>query len=417
MHFINKIFRGDRVIWMVFLLLCLISVVEVYSASSRLTFQTDYWNPILQHAAFLLAGMGVVLLVHIVRPHWFSLLRFVLPIALLLLISARIFGEPINGSYRWTELLGIKFQPAEIAKLCLIVFVAFILSTQRNTHSDKTFEWVLTVTLITCGIVIFVNGSGSTGLLLFGIIYLMFFIGQVPLKKIVVITLTIIVSGVLFVVIIRNVEDDILIKYAPRALVWKGRIVNFSLFSSNKKNITENENKEFTLKKYLDLSQEDHAAIAIAEGGVLFFGKMPGNSDERDFLPNAYDDFIYAIIIEEMGLFGGFVVLLLYIILFIRAGMIANRSEKLFPKYLVMGAALILVTQALTNMAVAVGLIPVTGQTLPLVSRGGTSILITCVYIGIILSVSLHENPQEIEREGAIIEEYIEDEKTAKDNY
>jgi cell division protein FtsW len=414
MDFINKIFRGDRVIWMVFLFLCLISIVEVYSASSRLTFRTDYWKPILHHSAFLLAGVGVILIVHAIPSRFFSIVGIVLPVALLLLISARILGEPINGSYRWTKFFGIPFQPAEIAKLCLIVFVAFVLSKRKNTASDTSFGWIVGAAAVTCLIIIFVNGSGSTGLILFGIVYLMLFIGQISLKKILQLTLALLALGILSAVIVWAVPDDSLRKYAPRAKVWEDR---FAEFFSGKNDSTKNEGRPITMKEYLALLQEEHAAIAIAEGGVLFFGKMPGNSDERDFLPNAYDDFIYAIIVEEMGLIGGLGVLLLYIILFIRAGIIANRSEKLFPKFLVMGAALILVTQALANMAVAVRLIPVTGQTLPLVSRGGTSILTTCVYIGIILSVSRFENPQGTKREEAIIEEYIEDEKTAENNH
>jgi len=408
----NKIFRGDRVIWMIFLLLCLISIVEVYSASSRLIIHTDYWKPILQHSTFLLGGLVVVLLFHAIPSRFFSVIGILLPIALLLLIGARIIGTPINGSYRWIDLFGITFQPAEVAKLCLITFTAFVLSKRKDTLTDNSFKWILGATTITCGIVIFVNGSGSTGLLLFGIIYLMLFIGQTPLKKMLLLTLSILVSGILFCTILLTVSDNTLTKHAPRALVWKGRIVNF--FSGGKDE-TDNAARSITLKEFLDLSQPDHATIAIAEGRII--GKGPGNSDQRDFLPNAYDDFIYAIVIEEMGLIGGLGVLLLYIILFIRAGIIANRSERLFPKFLVMGAALTLVTQALANMAVAVGLIPVTGQTLPLVSRGGTSILITCVYIGIILSVSRFENPIGIEREEEIIEEFNEDEKTAENSY
>ena len=414
MNYISKLFRGDRVIWMVFLLLCLISIVEVYSASSRLTFRTDYWNPILQHVGFLIGGVLVVLVVHTIPARFFSLIGIALPLALLLLISARFFGKPINGSHRWTNLFGISFQPAEIAKICLITFVAFVLSKRKNTRSDKSFGWIIVATSVTCLIIIFVNGAGSTGLILFGIVYLMLFIGQIPLKKMMQLTLALILLGLLSAVIIYVIPDHILKQFAPRSLVWEDRIVDFF---SEKKDKTSQERHTFTTNEYLSLSQEDHAAIAIAEGGVLFFGKMPGKSAERDFLPNAYDDFIYAIIIEEMGLVGGFAVLLLYIILFIRAGIIANRSEKLFPKFLVMGTALILITQALTNMAVAVGLIPVTGQTLPLISRGGTSILITCAYIGIILSVSRYENSEGIKREEAIIEEFIEDEETTEDNY
>ena len=414
MNFMNKIFRGDRVIWMVFLLLCLISIVEVYSASSRLTFRTDYWKPILHHSVFLLAGVVVVLGVHVIPSRYFSIIGILLPAAIILLVCARIIGEPINESYREIKLFGIRFQPAEIAKLCLIVFVAFVLSKRKNTQDDKSFEWIVIATIVTCAIIMFINGSGSTGIILFGIVYLMLFIGQIPFKKMLYLTLGLLTAVVLMVAIIQAIPDQTLRAHAPKVLVWKMRI---STFFSGEKDAVNNAQRPITTNEYLSLSQEEYALIAIAEGGVRPFGKLPGNSDQRDFLPNAYDDFIYAIIIEEMGLIGGLAVLFLYLILFIRAGIIANRSEKPFSKFLVMGAALILVTQALTNMAVAVGLIPVTGQTLPLVSKGGTSILITCVYFGMILSVSEFENPEGIKREEAINEEFMEDEEAAENNH
>jgi cell division protein FtsW len=390
----------------------MISIVEVYSASSRLTFSTAYYKPFLRHSAFLAGGLAVVLAAHTIPSRFFSILGLLLPVALILLISARIWGEPINESYRWTKLFGIVFQPSEVAKLCLISFTAFLLSKRKNTQRDKSFEWIVVAAAITCLIIMFVNGAGSTGIILFGIVYLMLIIGQIPFKKILWLTLGLIALGVISAAIIWTAPNEVLRTRAPKALTWKNRFVNYS----DKKDAVEIGERPITTKAYLALSQEEHALIAIAEGGVKLFGKIPGNSAERDFLPNAYDDFIYAIIIEEMGLIGGLAVLLLYVILFIRAGIIANRSEKLFTKLLVMGAALILVTQALANMAVAVGLIPVTGQTLPLVSKGGTSILTTCVYFGILLSVSRFENPQGTEREEAIIEEFIEDEKAAEDN-
>ncbi|MDR2682892.1 MAG: FtsW/RodA/SpoVE family cell cycle protein [Dysgonamonadaceae bacterium] len=402
MDFVNKIFRGDRVIWMVFLFLCLISIVEVYSASSTLTFRTDYWKPILRHSLFLLGGLVVVLFVHAIPARFFSILGILLPVAWVFLVGARLFGDPVNGSYRFVSVGGISFQPSEIAKICLISLTAFILS--KNKENDKRYKWILIAAMITCGIIMIENGS--TAILLFLVIYLMLFIGQIPLKKIGLLTLAILFAGALFVASLFVVPDEMKDKYVPRALTWKNRMLDFFV---EKPDVYS---PDFTIND--DNYQVSHAHIAIANGRI---GKLPGNSVERDFLPQAYSEFIYAIIIEEMGLIGGFFVLLLYIILFIRAGIIANRSEKLFSKLMVMGAALILVTQALANMAVAVGLIPVTGQTLPLISRGGTSILITCIYFGIILSVSRFDNPKGEKREEAIIEAYTQDEETAENNH
>jgi cell division protein FtsW len=408
MDFVNKIFRGDRVIWMVFLFLCLISIVEVYSATSTLTFNTDdYWKPILRHSSFLLTGLGIVLATHAIPARFFSGFGILLPVTWLLMIGTRLFGEPVNGAYRWISFGGTQgFQPSEIAKICLISFTAFILSKRKDKKTDKSFQWILIATLITCGIIAIDNGS--TAIMLFGIIFLMMLVGQIPFRQTGKLLLGFGVGVALFVTLVNFVPSQSIEKYLPRQGTWLNRFNDF------KEGVDVHDPK---FKITDDNSQVSHANIAIANGGVLIFGRLPGNSIERDFLPLAYADFIYAIIIEETGLIGGLGVLLLYIIIFIRAGIIANRSEKLFQKYIVMGSALILVTQALANMVVAVGLSPVTGQTLPLISRGGTSILITCIYFGIILSVSNLDNPKGKEQEKAIIEEYNEDEKTAESNH
>jgi cell division protein FtsW len=372
-----------------------------------LTLKTNYyWEPILKHSIFLLAGLGVILTVHAIPARFFSALGIFLPVAWLLLVSVRLFGESINGSYRWINIAGISFQPSEIAKIFLISFTAFVLSKRTDKKNDKSFQWILIATVITCGIIFIDNGS--TAIMLFGIIFLMMAIGQIPFRKLGRLMLYIGVAGALFFGTIFFVSSHSIGKYLPRLETWAERFKDFG-------NDIDVHDPKFRITD--DNYQTSHANIAIANGGVLIFGKMPGNSVERDFLPQAYSDFIYAIIIEEMGLIGGLFVLLLYVILFIRAGIIANRSEKLFQKFMVMGAALILVTQALANMAVAVGLIPVTGQTLPLISRGGTSIIITCIYFGIILSVSRYNNPKGEEREKIIIEEYHQDEQTNENNH
>jgi cell division protein FtsW len=335
--------------------------------------------------------------VHACNPKFFSLIGISLVIAWLLLIITIFWGVKTNDASRWLSVFGIKFQPSEIAKLCLIVFTAFTLSKKKSKEDDKRiFLTILIATVITC--VLIGIDNGSTAVLLFGIIFLMMLIGQISWKRMSLLAIVIVAFAALALSILKFTSDDTL-RHSPlpRSETWKKRIfdpstdinVNDSTFKINDKNF-----------------QEAHGYIAISNAN--FIGRGPGNSIERDFLPQAYSDFIYAIIIEETGLLGGIVVLLLYIILFIRAGVIANRSERLFPKYIVMGSALILVTQALANMAVAVGLIPVTGQTLPLVSRGGTSTLITCIYFGIILSVSRFDNQKGVKREEEIEQEFEE---------
>lgn len=401
MEFLNKIFRGDRVIWMIFMFLCLISIVEVYSASSTLTFRTDYWKPIMRHSMFLLVGLAVVLLVHSFKPRFFSIIGVILPLICVVLLATHFFGTSINDSSRWLTIYGQTVQPSEFAKLSLMVLTAFILSRRKETPDDKSFRWIMIFAGTTC-IIIFPDNF-STAIMLFVIVMIMMFVGQIAFKKLFRLSLILILSGGVFFSIIYWGPESVVEKIS-RGSTWKGRIDEF--FGGKDKSQPENDIKGGTYVINDDNYQVAHANIAIAGGKI--FGKMPGNSQERDFLPQAYSDFIYAIIIEEMGIIGGILILFLYFTLLIRAGIIAQRSEKLFPKYMVIGAALILVTQAFINMAVAVGLFPVTGQPLPLVSRGGTSTLINCIYIGIILSVSRFENPRGIRREEEISEELQE---------
>jgi len=394
----KKIFRGDRVIWMIFLFLCLISIIEVYSASSRLTFTTHYWQPIMKHTMFLLTGAVIVLLVHSMTPKYLWVFVVMLPFVWLLLIATQFMGHTVNGANRY--IFG--FQPSELAKLSLISCVAFILSRQNRISESLSFKWICILTGITC-LLIF-RDNLSTAAILYLVIIIMMFVGQVSFKRIaLLISVTFAAIALLFAFAWFYPEkaQDIGFK---RLVTWESRLGNFK----QQPEITKNG------KIPDEMFQAVMAKVALTRGGVI--GTMPGNSHLSDFLPQAYSDFIYAIIIEETGILGGIFVLVLYVILFIRAGTIAGRCTKLFPKLLVMGCALIMVIQALVNMAVSVGLMPVTGQPLPLVSRGGSSILTTCVYIGIILSVSRFENPRGVRQEVAYEEEFEEERRLANVN-
>jgi len=394
MDFANKIFRGDRIIWMIFAALCLISVVEVYSASSMLTFKTNFWQPIIKHTMFLLGGIVVVLLVHSMNPKYFWIFVVMIPFVWLLLGAAQSLGQTVNGANRY--ILG--FQPSELAKLSLIACVAFFLSRQKSKISESaSFWWIWFFTLLTC--VLIVRDNLSTAAILYCVIVIMMFIGQVPFKRMGLLILVTFAFAALLFSFIWFYPDIAEKAKLKRGVIWVDRIKHYK------------EQPEITKDGKIPDSvfQSTMAKIALARGGI--FGKMPGNSHLSDFLPQAYSDFIYAIIIEETGIIGGIVVLALYVFLFIRAGTIAGRCTKLFPKLLVMGCALMIAIQALVNMAVSVGLMPVTGQPLPLVSRGGSSILITCVFIGIILSVSRFENPRGIQQEGVIDEEFEEEKR------
>ncbi|MDR2776201.1 MAG: FtsW/RodA/SpoVE family cell cycle protein [Tannerella sp.] len=376
MELVNKLFKGDRSVWIIFMFLCLVSLVEVYSATSTLAYRNVYfWMPIMRHARFLFIGFAAVLVLHNIPSRYYSLAILLLPVSIIMLFVTPFIGVSANDAHRWLSFMGIQFQPSEFAKLACIVFVAFMLSKQERFTPDKTFWIILVGVGLTCALILPENFS--TAFLLFAICFLMMIVGQAPLKKLLLLFATLMLLGGLVFVLLRFMPQNVAHKYLPdRFMTWKGRIDDFG------KNKDEN--------KYVitdDNFQVNHAKIAIARGGI--FGKLPGRSVQRDILPQAYSDFIYAIIIEEMGLvIGGLGVLMLYVFLMFRVAIIARRCEKLFPKYLALGCGLLIVIQAFINMAVAVNLIPVTGQPLPLISRGGTSTMLTCLYFGIILSVS-----------------------------
>lgn len=375
-NFLSKLFKGDKTIWIIFVILCVISLIEVFSATSTIVYrQQNPWGPILRHATFLIGGVGVILFIHNIPYRYFSSLVFVLLASIVLLILTPFIGTTVNGAERWISIFGFTIQPSEIAKISLIGTIAFLLSKQNSENDAILFKWMIGLTAVVCGIIALDNLS--TAILLFVVCYLLMFIGKVKFSRLAKVALVVIGIAAFFVFLLKVIPEDWTQQgMLSRAGTWQNRIENFS------------SHKEETEESYFTITDENyqvaHAKIAIANGGLL--GKFPGNSTERDFLPQAYSDFIYAIIIEELGLLGGVTVLLLYVMLLIRAGMIARKVDKLFPKYLILGSALILSFQAFINMAVAVNLIPVTGQPLPLISRGGTSTLITCAYFGIILS-------------------------------
>lgn len=379
MDLASKLFKGDRVIWVIFMFLCLVSVVEVFSATSTIAYKNaNHWAPIVRHATFLLGGFVLVLLLHNVPCRFFPVFILLLPVSVLMLIVTPFVGINANDAHRWLEIMGVQFQPSEFAKLASIVYIAFLLSKRGRFTENQIFKYILIGVGITC--VLILPENFSTAFLLFGVCFLMMFIGQLPLAKLAKLGGVLLLALVIFVGLLRFTPEGVT-KYLPdRFATWQGRLERF--FQPHESDVDEQGVYRITDDNY----QVSHAKIAIARGGV--FGRLPGHGQQRDFLPQAYSDFIYAIIIEELGIVGGVAVLLLYIMLLVRVGMIARKCDKLFPKFLVLGCGLLLVVQALANMAVAVNLIPVTGQPMPLVSRGGTSTVISCIYFGIILSVS-----------------------------
>ena len=379
MSLASKLFNGDRVIWIIFMFLCLISAVEVFSATSTLAYQhVNHWAPIGRHASFLVGGFLAVVLLHNIPCHLFRAGIILFPVSLVMLIVTPFIGISANDAHRWLSIFGIQLQPSEFAKLSLLILIAFLLSKRGRITDDQIFKWILLCTLVACGLILPENFS--TAFMLFGVSFLMMFIGQLPIKKLLKLAGSLLALLVLFLAVLKFTPKTFVQSYMPgRLATWQARLERFGDDSANY-------NAAGTYIVTDENYQVSHAKIAIARGGL--FGQMPGHRQQRDFLPQSYSDFIYAIILEELGFAGGVFVLLLYIMLLVRVGMIARRCEKPFSKFLVLGCGLLIVVQALANMAVAVSLIPVTGQPMPLVSRGGTSTVISCVYFGIILSIS-----------------------------
>ena len=400
---LSKLFKGDKVIWMVFFFLCIISIVEVFSASSQLAYKGgSYLSPMIKHIFLLILGIFCMIITLNIQCRYFKVaLPFLLIVSIITLGAVLAAGQNINGGSRWLNIFGLSFQPSEIAKGTMVLATAQIYSVlQTDNGADKNaFKWVMGLSI---AILALICGENlSTAALLFLVIVMMMFIGRTPysqLGKLLGVVTLLGVAVIFFIMafgkdvneekkllaahnvtVVSDDKDGLFEKrpwFLKRADTWKTRIDKFM----NSKDIPPDS---------VDLdkdAQVSYANIAIASSNVI--GKGPGNSEQRDFLSQAFSDFIYAIIIEEMGIIGAGGVAFLYIILLFRTAKIANQCENNFPAFLAMGLALMLVTQALFNMCVAVGLAPVTGQPLPLISKGGTSTVINCVYIGVILSIS-----------------------------
>ena len=399
---IENIFKGDKVIWMIFFFLCMISIVEVFSASSNLTYKSqNYIRPIMYHAGTVAFGAFIAVITLNIPCRYFKLMTPFLLIATgILLLWVLVAGERTGDASRWISLFGFTFQPSEIAKGTMVLATAQILSAMQRPDGSgadkKAFKYILWI-VVPVALLIMVENLSTAALLCF-VIFLMMFIGRVPLLqlgKLAGFVVGLAIFAFIMVMTIGNSEEEQMTngkaqteqvqtpkkknkleKILHRADTWKSRIKKFS----NKEEIAP---EDYDLDKD---AQVAHANIAIVSSNII--GKGPGKSVERDFLSQAFSDFIYAIIIEELGFFGATFVIFLYIVLLFRTARIASQCENNFPAFLAMGLALLLVVQATFNMLVAVGIAPVTGQPLPLISKGGTSTIINCAYLGIILSVS-----------------------------
>jgi cell division protein FtsW len=366
----NKLLQGDRVIWMVVILLSLLSLLAVYSSTGTLAYKYQEGNTVyymVKHLIILAMGFVLMILSHKVKYTYYSrIFQVVLYISILLLILTLIIGEDKNDAKRALELpFGLTFQASDLAKLTLIIYLARILTKKQDVLHDfkSLFLPVMLPIMVVCALILPANLS--TAVMLFVTSLVLLFIGRIRWLNILKLIGIVVAAFILYIGILMLLPEN----KQGRLKTWENRIEDF-----------------FAGKDSPEEDQVIQAKIAVVSGGL--FGKMPGNSTQRNFLSHPYSDFIFAIILEEYGLIGGSFVVLLYMILLFRSVRIVIKSPRTFGAFLTIGVAFSLVFQALINMGVAVNLLPVTGQTLPLVSMGGTSIWFTSLSIGIILSVS-----------------------------
>ncbi len=365
---IRRYIKGDRIIWMVVLILLVISLLSVYSSTGSLAYQHRSGNTffyLFRQLKFILLGVLIIFFVHLIPYRIFSRVSiFALYLSIPLLILTLIAGTNINEATRWLMIpgTGLTIQPSDFAKIALVMYLAKILSVNQNNIKDfkGVFGKISLAIIGTCALILPANFS--TALIVFVTAFSLMFVGRIPVKYLALMIFTGIFALSIFI------GGALLLNKEGRIATWKNRIENY----------IDGEGDNY---------QADQAKVAIVQGGL--FGKGPGNSTQRNLLPHPYSDFIYAIIIEEYGsLVGGILVIALYLWLFFRTGMIIRRSKSTYGAFLAFGLSMGLVLQAFVNMAVAVGLVPVTGQTLPLVSMGGSSIFFTSMATGMILSVS-----------------------------
>lgn len=384
----RQLLNGDRTIWAMVFVLCAISLVEVFSASSRLTFgKESFLTPIISHSVHLGIGLVGMYLVHLLHYKWYKLFPVLLvPLSVILLAYLSVQSASSSGAERWINMGFFQLQPSELGKIGVIMSVAYWLSKLKQDDplsQSNTFWKIMALTGLVC--LLIVGENLSTAVLLAGVIFVMMILGGIVWRRMLALTGVVVAVGVVAVVILlfvpaQTIRDSRIIP--SRATTWQARLQDFFQPGSEGDPTAYDYARTVAPEK----PQETHANIAIATSNIL--GKGPGNSDERDYLQEASCDFIYAIIIEELGMVGGIFVMLVYIVLLFRVGRIATRCKEKYPAYLAMGLGMLLGLQAFINMSVAVGLFPVTGQPLPLISKGGTSVLMTSGCIGMLLGIS-----------------------------
>jgi len=357
--------RGDRWIWLIIILLSMISILTVYSATGTIAYNKGMAVEkylLYKHVIFVIIGIAMIYVAHLLDYKYYAgISKILMLITIPLLLYTAAFGEHINDASRWVKIpvIGLTFQTSDLAKLALITFLARMLTRKQENIKDvkQAFLPIMGSVCVVFALIAWANLS--TALMLFGVSILLLIIGRISIKQIMMVCVG---GGVLLLFIVF---------LGPRATTYKSRVNSFLH--------PELQNSDKTY-------QADQSKIALATGGA--FGKGPGNSTQRNFLPHPYSDFIFAIIVEEYGTFGALIMITLYVTLLYRCVRIVTKAPKAFGALLAAGLSFSLTIQAFANMAVAVGLGPVTGVPLPLVSMGGTSLIFTSIAFGIILSVS-----------------------------
>lgn len=385
----------DKTFWIIFGILVVASVISLFSASSTLVRGAtekglSTYQPIISHVFFLTVGAALAYIIQFL-PSWFirfgGYVALAFSVVCLLLIAAGL-GVSANDAARWLRIGPIQFQPSELAKLSLIIVVADLLSRIKTEADKKKYFWIsLGITGVVCGLI--VTSNLSTVILIGGVVLVLMALARIPwrwLMAVVAVLLVCLVAGYFYVENRYIKTDTPMTGVFKRAETWVGRI------DSKVEELQQGDTGGKTVVITSDNLQATMARIAVARGGLSPMGVFPGNSVMRNKLPLAYADYIFAIIVEETGIVGAIFLCFLYLSILFRACLATSRYANYAAMLMVMGLAIMLTTQAFISMAVAVGLGPVTGQPLPLISRGGTSVLITCIYFGIMMSVSREQN-------------------------
>jgi len=406
-NILNKT-KGDKVIWATVILLALVSMLVVYSSTGLLAYRYNKGNTeiyLFKQVMFVTLGIMIIYFAHRVNYTIYSrVAKILFLIAIPLLIYTLFFGVRLNEGSRWIRLpiINLTFQTSDLAKLALFMYLSRLLSRKQHIIKDLKKGFLPIIIPVTIICILIAPANLSTALLIGATSLLVMFIGRVSLKHIgatvgiaaIPVILLIFISMIYYDKEEKKIKDLPSVLEAGRMPTWIKRVQNFVY-----------ENKEADKEENYQINQ---SKIAIAKGGLMGLG--PGNSEQRNFLPHPYSDFIYAIIIEEYGLTGGAIIIFIYLLFLFRSIQLFRKCPYAFGAFLALGLSFTLVIQALINMAVNVNLFPVTGVTLPLISMGGSSFLFTCLSIGIILSVARNVEQSEAPAKPIPVEERDEDE-------